>query len=50
LQFKRELADDSDWEHCTVVYAPDPCETAQGVHVRNGDEKEKEKEKAAGFF
>jgi hypothetical protein len=33
-----------------VVYAPDPCETAQGVHVKDGDEKEKEKEKAAGFF
>jgi hypothetical protein len=46
LQFKREIMDDPDWEHCTMVYAPDPCETAQGVHVKDGDEKEK----AAGFF
>ncbi|OAF99222.1 uncharacterized protein CC84DRAFT_1264234 [Paraphaeosphaeria sporulosa] len=46
LQFKRELMDDPDWEHCTIGYAPDPCETAQGVHIKDEDEKAK----SVGFF
>ncbi|KAF2448141.1 hypothetical protein P171DRAFT_353738, partial [Karstenula rhodostoma CBS 690.94] len=46
LQFKRELSDDQEWEHCTIVYAPDPCETAQGVHVKD----EGEKEESSGFL
>lgn len=32
LNFKRELLDDEDWEHCNIVSAPDPCELATGVH------------------
>ncbi|KAL5414323.1 hypothetical protein PMIN03_003216, partial [Paraphaeosphaeria minitans] len=46
LQFKRELKDDPDWEHCTIGYAPDPCETAQGIHIKD----EEEKAKTGGFF
>lgn len=30
--------EDEDWEHCTVGYAPDPCETAHGVHFKDEDE------------
>jgi hypothetical protein len=36
--------DDPDWEHCTITYAPDPCETARGVHFKDEDED------ASGFF
>ncbi|KAF2277994.1 uncharacterized protein EI97DRAFT_374530 [Westerdykella ornata] len=32
LSFKRQLAEEEDWERCTIVYAPDPCEIADGVH------------------
>jgi hypothetical protein len=32
LNFKRELMDDEDWEHCNISYAPDPCELAAGIH------------------
>jgi len=38
LQFKRELHDHEDWEHCNVQYAPDPCEEATGVHYKDDDE------------
>ncbi|KAH7408639.1 hypothetical protein DE146DRAFT_752764 [Phaeosphaeria sp. MPI-PUGE-AT-0046c] len=38
LHFKRQLAQDSDWEPCTISYATDPCETAQGVHYQDADE------------
>ncbi|KAL6705161.1 farnesyl cysteine-carboxyl methyltransferase [Coniothyrium glycines] len=38
ISFMREIRADEDWEHCTTVYAPDPCETAQGVHVEGDDE------------
>lgn len=36
--------EDSEWESCTVTYAPDPCDTAQGVHYNDADEQ------GAGFF
>ncbi|CAO2651581.1 Nn.00g041510.m01.CDS01 [Neocucurbitaria sp. VM-36] len=39
LGFKRELMDDMEWEHCTIGYAPDPCETAHGVHLLDEDEE-----------
>ncbi|USP77602.1 hypothetical protein yc1106_04876 [Curvularia clavata] len=35
LNFKRELLDDEDWEHCNIVSAPDPCELATGVHYED---------------
>ena len=38
LQFKRELHEHEDWEHCNVQYAPDPCEVAKGVHYKDDDE------------
>ncbi|KAL1605087.1 hypothetical protein SLS60_004630 [Paraconiothyrium brasiliense] len=41
LQFKRELVEAEDWEHCTISYAPDPCEAAQGVHIKDEGEKQK---------
>ncbi|KAJ4298156.1 hypothetical protein N0V90_006055 [Kalmusia sp. IMI 367209] len=46
LQFKRQLMDDEEWEHCMIAYAPDPCEIAQGVHIKDKDESEK----ISGFF
>lgn len=33
LNFKRELAEEIEWEHCKINYAPDPCEVAKGVHM-----------------
>jgi hypothetical protein len=48
LNFKRSLMDDEDWEHCTISYAPDPCETARGVHFK--DEEEEEEANDSGFF
>lgn len=33
LNFKRELLEDHDWEHCMTEYASDPCDVAQGVHM-----------------
>jgi hypothetical protein len=45
LNFNRALKDDEEWEPCSIQYAPDPCETANGVHF--GD---KEEEKDASFF
>ncbi|KAL1796690.1 hypothetical protein ACET3X_005230 [Alternaria dauci] len=39
LNFKRELMDNEDWEHCNIVYAPDPCELAKGVHYKDEDEE-----------
>ncbi|KAJ4355687.1 uncharacterized protein N0V89_003707 [Didymosphaeria variabile] len=41
LQFKRELMEDQEWEHCTIIYAPDPCEIAQGIHIKDEVEKVK---------
>jgi protein-S-isoprenylcysteine O-methyltransferase len=38
LQFKRQLMDDPEWEHCTIAYATDPCETARGIHYKDEDE------------
>ena len=35
LNFKRELMDNDDWEHCSIGYAPDPCELADGVHYKD---------------
>jgi hypothetical protein len=35
-----------DWEHCTISYAPDPCEIARGVHYKDEDEEYKK----PGFF
>lgn len=37
LSFKRYLMDDEEWEHCSVSYAPDPCELARGVHYKDAD-------------
>lgn len=39
LNFRRYLMDDEEWEHCSIGYAPDPCELARGVHSKNVDEK-----------
>ncbi|CAN9189387.1 unnamed protein product [Alternaria alternata] len=39
LNFKRELMDNDDWEHCSIGYAPDPCELAKGVHYKDEDEE-----------
>ncbi|CAN9255118.1 unnamed protein product [Alternaria sp. RS040] len=39
LNFKRELMDNDDWEHCSIGYAPDPCELANGVHYKDKDEE-----------
>ena len=39
LNFKRELMDNDDWEHCSIGYAPDPCELADGVHYKDEDEE-----------
>ncbi|KAF1938088.1 hypothetical protein EJ02DRAFT_458169 [Clathrospora elynae] len=44
LNFKRELMTNENWEHCTISYASDPCETARGVHYRDADEE------GTGFF
>ncbi|KAJ9639386.1 hypothetical protein H2199_006419 [Coniosporium tulheliwenetii] len=33
LKFRVRLANDEEWEHCNVIFAPDPCATAEGVHV-----------------
>ncbi|KAF2864744.1 hypothetical protein BDV95DRAFT_632715 [Massariosphaeria phaeospora] len=44
LNFKRALMDDEDWEHCSISYAPDPCDIARGVHFKDEDEE------PAGFF
>ncbi|KAF9691715.1 hypothetical protein EKO04_010499 [Ascochyta lentis] len=38
LNFKRYLMDDEEWEHCSIGYAPDPCELARGVHYKDEDE------------
>ncbi|KZM23544.1 uncharacterized protein EKO05_0011247 [Ascochyta rabiei] len=38
LNFKRYLMDDEEWEHCSIGYAPDPCELARGVHYKDADE------------
>jgi hypothetical protein len=35
LEFKRELTTEEDWEHCTISYAPDPCEVADGIHLED---------------
>ena len=37
LSFKRQLMNEEDWEHCTINYAPDPCEVACGVHDKDGE-------------
>jgi hypothetical protein len=29
------------WEHCTISYAPDPCELAKDVHYKDEDEEPK---------
>ncbi|KAI5380798.1 hypothetical protein J4E82_000756 [Alternaria postmessia] len=39
LNFKRELMDNDDWEHCSIGYAPDPCELANGAHYKDKDEE-----------
>ena len=39
LTFKRSLVTDEDWEHCTIGYAPDPCETARGIHLTDEDDE-----------
>lgn len=31
--------DDEGWEHCSIGYAPDPCERARGVHYEGADEE-----------
>jgi hypothetical protein len=46
LNFKRSLMGDEDWEHCTIGYAPDPCETACGIHFKDEDEEANDN----GFF
>ncbi|KAF2677891.1 hypothetical protein K458DRAFT_436284 [Lentithecium fluviatile CBS 122367] len=46
LHFKRTLMNDVEWEHCTIAYAPDPCETARGVHFND----EHEDANMSGFF
>lgn len=38
LNFKRQLMGDTEWEPCTISFATDPCETAQGVHYKDPDE------------
>lgn len=38
LSFKHDLTSDEDWEHCTINFAKDPCETARGVHLKDEDE------------
>lgn len=38
LNFKRYLTSDEEWEHCSIGYAPDPCEVASGVHDKDADE------------
>lgn len=38
MNFNRRLSTDENWEPCSIVYAPDPCETAQGVHYKDEDE------------
>ncbi|KAF1847468.1 uncharacterized protein K460DRAFT_275532 [Cucurbitaria berberidis CBS 394.84] len=38
LNFKRQLMGNEEFEHCTIGYAPDPCETACGVHYKDEDE------------
>ncbi|KAF1964185.1 hypothetical protein BU23DRAFT_575896 [Bimuria novae-zelandiae CBS 107.79] len=43
LNFKRQLMDDEEFEHCTIIYAPDPCETSKGIHIKDDDE-------TRGFF
>ncbi|KAF2996068.1 hypothetical protein E8E13_003965 [Curvularia kusanoi] len=35
LNFKRYLASDEEWEHCSIIYAPDPCQLASGVHDKD---------------
>ncbi|KAE8826348.1 hypothetical protein CFE70_006684 [Pyrenophora teres f. teres 0-1] len=40
LQFKRELHEREEWEHCNIQYAADPCEVAKGVHYKDEDEDE----------
>ncbi|XP_014552893.1 hypothetical protein COCVIDRAFT_41025 [Bipolaris victoriae FI3] len=37
LNFRRELTDNEDWEHCNIGYAPDPCELATGVHYKDNE-------------
>jgi hypothetical protein len=44
LSFKRQLTKDVDWEHCTINYGIDPCDTARGVHYKDEDEE------GVGFF
>ncbi|CAG5178537.1 uncharacterized protein ALTATR162_LOCUS8750 [Alternaria atra] len=39
LNFKRELMDNEDWEHCSISYALDPCELAKGIHYKDEDEE-----------
>ncbi|KAF2821307.1 hypothetical protein CC86DRAFT_373672 [Ophiobolus disseminans] len=38
LNFKKMLMDDPDWETCTISYAADPCESANGVHYKDEDD------------
>jgi hypothetical protein len=38
LNFKNELLREEDWEACTIIFAPDPCDTARGVHIKEEDE------------
>ncbi|KAH4893303.1 hypothetical protein HBI49_127190 [Parastagonospora nodorum] len=44
LNFKQQLHQEEDWESCTIVYAPDPCEIAHSVHYQDEDGE------ATGFF
>ncbi|KAH8724279.1 hypothetical protein GQ44DRAFT_618625 [Phaeosphaeriaceae sp. PMI808] len=40
LQFKRELVDELEWEHCIIAYATDPCEVAHGIHFKDEAEED----------
>ncbi|KAF1357207.1 hypothetical protein EJ07DRAFT_129666 [Lizonia empirigonia] len=40
LNFKRYLMRDEEWEHCSIGYAPDPCELARGMHHKDADEED----------
>ncbi|KAL2000905.1 hypothetical protein VTN02DRAFT_2474 [Thermoascus thermophilus] len=32
VRFRSVLVRDENWEHCNINFAPDPCETATGIH------------------
>lgn len=29
---------DEEWERCSIIFAPDPCQLASGVHAKDPDE------------